>query len=271
MEKTVLITGTSSGIGRTAVKHFQKKGWQVVATMRTPEKEHELSKLEKVACIRLDVTDTQSIQEALREALDRFQTIDAVVNNAGYGLLGPFELTTQEQIQKQFDTNVFGVMKVTREILPHFRERGQGLVINVASMAGRIAFPLFSLYHASKWAIEGFTESLQYELRPFNIKVKLIEPGLVKTDFDGRSKEEAAIQYISDYDSYVERTMKKIMASYKFGTTPEKVAQVIYKATTDNNHRLRYPIGLDADALLFIRRLLPDHFFDGMIRQTMGR
>ena len=187
--KTVLITGSSSGIGRAIAHYFQSKGWQVAATMRKPENEQDLDKLENTKLYALNVCDKHSIQEAINSAIDDFGGIDVIVNNAGYGLVGPFEASTEEQIQRQFDTNVFGLMNVTRAIIPHFRECKSGTIINITSVGGRLSFPLYSLYNSTKWAVEGFSESLQYELRQFGIKVKLIEPGAIKTDFYDLSME----------------------------------------------------------------------------------
>src|SRR5262249_25648147 len=153
----------------------------------TPERAGDLFKLPNVACLRLDVTDTETITQAVKDAVARFGSIDVLVNNAGYGLVGPFEASTKENIERQFNTNLFGLMETTRAILPHFREKRNGVLINVASMGGRITFPLYSLYHATKWAVEGYSESLQHELLPFNIRVKIIEPGPIKTDFYDRS------------------------------------------------------------------------------------
>src|SRR5205085_5519867 len=126
------------------------------------------------APLQLDVTNRDAIKQAIARSLEQFGAIDAVVNNAGYGMVGPFEASTPEQVERQFSTNVFGLMNVTREILPYFRERGGGIIINVASVGGRITFPLYSVYHATKWAVEGFSESVQYEVKQFNIKVKII-------------------------------------------------------------------------------------------------
>src|SRR5262249_4986233 len=150
MGKTVLITGSSTGIGKAAALLFQKNGWNVAATMRTPERAGDLFKLPNVACLRLDVTDTETITQAVKDAVARFGSIDVLVNNAGYGLVGPFEASTKENIERQFNTNLFGLMETTRAILPHFREKRNGVLINVASMGGRITFPLYSLYHATK-------------------------------------------------------------------------------------------------------------------------
>lgn len=175
MTQTVFVTGASSGIGRATVDYFAARGWNVAATMRDPAKARDLPPA--AFPVRLDVTDHASIRDALAAAKQRFKRIDAVVNNAGYGAVGPFEASTPEDVDRQLATNVTGLMNLVREILPDFRAQRAGTIVNVASMGGRITFPLYSVYHASKWAVEGFTESIKYELDEFNIRVKIIEPG----------------------------------------------------------------------------------------------
>lgn len=275
MAKTVLITGSSSGIGRAAALHFQKQGWNVAATMRTPGKDTELAALDNVAEFALDVTDEESIRKAITDAIERFGDLDVVVNNAGYGLVGAFEQTSDEQIRRQFDTNVFGLMSVCRAVLPHFRGRRGGTIVNVASMGGRLTFPLYSLYHGTKWAVEGFTESLQHELKPFNVKVRIIEPGPIKTDFYGRSMDnpEPAPESDADdpYAEYVDRALGSMQASGANGAAPEVVAKVIYRAATSRTGRLRYPAGATGRMLLILRRLLPDGIFNGLVGRSIAR
>ncbi len=269
--KTVLITGSSSGIGRATAVYFQKQGWNVVATMRTPSKEKELTKLKNILCTELDVTRAETIQSAVKEALAKFGSLDAVVNNAGYGLLGPFESTTREQIERQFNTNVFGVMEVIREVLPHFRAQKNGVIVNVASVGGRMTFPLYSLYHATKFAIEGFSESLQYELLPFNIRIKIIEPGLVRTDFFDRSADRTTSADSDPYHQTLEKakTYMDRQVTTAQGSLPEVIARRIYKAATDGSHQLRYAAGRDASVLLPLRKFTPDFMFNGMVRRMM--
>ncbi|MDV6235810.1 SDR family oxidoreductase [Leptospira ellisii] len=268
--KTVLITGSSSGIGKAAAKLFQKKGWNVIASMRNPEKESELKGLPNLILSKLDVTEQDTIDKTIREGIKTFGKIDVIVNNAGYGLVGPFEGASKEQVRRQFDTNVFGLMDVIRSILPHFRENKRGKILNVASMGGRITFPLYSLYHSTKWAVEGFTESLQYELQPLGIQVKLIEPGAIATDFIGRSADPTSDSSPREYKNFSESVfgnMEKAMMT----SSPEAVAKVLYKAANDSSKRLRYVVGMDAKSLLGLRKFLSDGALFGMMRFALLR
>jgi short-subunit dehydrogenase len=271
MTKTILITGSSSGIGKTVAAYFQAMGWNVAATMRTPENETELIELENIKCIRLDVTNGDSIKTAIDKTIETFGGIDVVVNNAGYGAVGPFEAASEEQIQKQFETNVFGLMNVTRAILPYFRSKRDGVIINIASAGGRMTWPLYTLYHGTKWAVEGFSESLQYELRPFNIRVKIIEPGSIKSDFWGRSQEVIVKKGFDVYEEYVNTVVPNLQKSGANAPEPDVVASAVYKAATDNSWRLRYQAGAGAKWSLFMRRILPTRWFNGVIRSVLEK
>ena len=266
--KTVLITGASTGIGRATAILFQQRGWNVVATMRSPQKATGLATLENVICLPLDVTDPASIHSAIATAIEKFTAIDVIVNNAGYGLVGAFETSTPEQILRQFDTNVFGLMAVTRAVLPHFRTRRQGTIVNISSVGGRTTFPLYSLYHSTKWAVEGFSESLQFELRPFNIRVKIVEPGPIKTDFYDRSADVTNNPDITDYDLFVAKVLPKTNQAGVDGAPPEAVAQIIYRASTDRAWKLRYPVG-NIGAFLLLRKFLPESWFTEIVRRML--
>ena len=163
MKKTILITGASSGIGKATAIHFQQHDWNVIATMRKPENETELNKLENVQLEKLDVLDLESIDQAIENGISRFGKIDAIVNNAGYGAYGPLETFPRENIIRQFNTNVIGLMDVTKAIIPHFRTNKSGVIVNISSIGGQMTFALGSLYHGTKFAIEGISESLFYE------------------------------------------------------------------------------------------------------------
>jgi NAD(P)-dependent dehydrogenase (short-subunit alcohol dehydrogenase family) len=267
---TVLITGASSGIGKAAALLFQKRGWNVVATMRSPDKALDLQGLGRLVCISLDVTEPASIEAAIAKAITEFGSIDVVVNNAGYALMGPFESCTLEQIRRQFDTNVFGLMAVSQAVLPHFRSRKSGTLINISSVGGRLTFPLYSLYHSTKWAVEGFSESLQYELAPLNIRVKIVEPGPIKTDFYDRSADRN-LKMDPDYQGLYDRAMPKMDKAGTSGSPPEAVAEVIFKAATDQSDRLRYAAGKSTGFMLTLRKLLPEPWFFKVIQQALTR
>ncbi len=267
MEKVTLITGASSGIGLETAKLFQAKNWKVAATMRNPENSEDLQNIADIECIRLDVTDNESIKSAIAETMEKFGRIDAVVNNAGYGLIGPFEAATQEQIEKQFQTNVFGLMNVCREILPYFRGRKKGIIVNVASVGGRMTFPFSSLYNSTKWAVEGFSESLQFELEQFNIRVKIIEPGPIKTDFIGRSLDPARKESLTAYDYLFDKYVANMNKAGADAPDGSVVAQTIYDAVTDGSRRLRY--GVNTKGILAARKILPDSLFFPIIRNII--
>jgi NAD(P)-dependent dehydrogenase (short-subunit alcohol dehydrogenase family) len=269
MEKVVLITGASSGIGLHTAKLFQIKNWKVAATMRAPEAPNELDNIVDVEKIRLDVTEPDSIADAIKTALDKFGRIDAVINNAGFAVVGPFEAATQEQIERQMETNLYGVMNVCREVLPYFREQKRGTIVNVASMGGRITFPLYSIYHASKWAVEGFSESLQYEVSEFNIRIKIIEPGPIKTDFYDRSMSHSKKEGLSAYDNFVARAMPNLQRAGETAPDGSTVAQVIYDAVTDDSWKMRYSV--NSRSVLLLRRILPDAIFLPLIRRIVVR
>lgn len=267
MNKVVLITGASSGIGLETAKLFQTKDWKVAATMRTPEKADELARIVDIETFRLDVTEPGSIRSAIDATLAKFGRIDAVVNNAGFAVVGPFEAASQADIEREMNTNVYGVMNVCREVLPYFREQKRGIILNVASMGGRITFPLYSVYHASKWAVEGFSEALQYEVSDFNIRIKIIEPGPIKTDFYERSMSISTKEGLTAYDRFVERTMPNLQHAGETGPAPSVVAETIYTATTDETWKMRYPV--NSKAILIARRLLPDSIYLPLIRRSV--
>ncbi len=272
MNHTVLITGCSSGIGAAAVQHFAAQGWNVAATLRNPASAHFEDGAGKVATFALDVTDQKSVDAAVAQAAERFGQIDVLINNAGYGLFGPFETATQEVIERQFQTNVFGVFAVMRAVLPHMRERASGVIINVASLTGLVAMPLYSLYAASKFAVVGFSESLSHELGPLGIRVKVFAPGAVATDFSGRS---LVRTFEGDGGPYAQ-SIGKVMGVFAANrgtsnaSTPEQLAQALYDAATDGSAQLRYVIGEDAKALMQTRKDIGEEALMGAMRQRFG-
>lgn len=271
MKNTIFITGASSGIGKVTAIYFAQKGWNVAATLRNPKQEIDLGNFENIKCYSLDVLDENSIRLAFHQALAHFGQIDVLVNNAGYAAIGPFEAADKAQIQRQFDTNVLGLMSVCQQFIPYFRERKSGTIINIASVGGQITFPLYSLYHGTKWAVEGFSESLSYELKPFNIQVKIIEPGAIKTDFYDRSPDVLEREGLIAYDTYVDRISANYLKAAASAPGPQVVAKTIYQAAISNNYRLRYAVGSGAPFILFLRRILPNAWFMGMIHKVLNR
>lgn len=269
--KTVLITGASTGIGKASAQYFELKGWNVIATMRNPASEKDLKPSERLMLTALDVTQGASISAAIEAGISRFGSIDVLVNNAGYGAIGIFEKSTEAQIQKQFDTNVFGVMRVIRAILPHFKSRKAGTIINVTSMGGLVTFPIYSVYHGTKWAVEGFAESLHYELKPLGIKVKNVEPGAIKTDFYSRSQDLFVNEAITEYDTYEKVTLANTQSAGANAPGAEVVAKKIFEAANDVSHKLRYPVGSQAPLLLFLRRILPNAWFFSLVRTVVEK
>jgi len=267
MQPVVLVTGASSGIGRATATCFAARGWRVAATLRSPEKEMELGRVPGVRCFRLDVDSEPSVHEAVAEVLSALGRIDAVVNNAGFGAPGVFEAVDDWAIRRQFETNVFGLMRVTREVLPVLRRQGGGTLLQVSSMAGRSAFPGYSLYHASKWAVEGFSESLAYELRPLNIRVRLIEPGNVKTGFYRRPPSSAPSPVLSHYGGLPKRLEEVSDAAGQAGDPPELIADTIFRAAVDRSWRLRYPVGRNSRLAMLLHTVLPTGVYAGLMRR----
>ena len=269
MKKTVLITGASSGFGKEAVKLFHKNNWNVIATMRSPEKETELSALDQVLVTRLDVTDKASIQNAVKAGIEKFGQIDVLVNNAGYGSFGALEAATEAEIKRQFDVNFFGLIEVTQALLPVMRQQKSGVIINVSSIGGKVTFPFSSLYHATKFAVEGLTESIQYELNPLGIRLKIVEPGGYKTEFAGRSISIYGVGESGDYQAPFDKFISAV-EQWPMSENIGEVADAIYEAATDGTEKLRYPVGHDAGPIIEARHQMDDVDFKKMIVGQMG-
>jgi NAD(P)-dependent dehydrogenase (short-subunit alcohol dehydrogenase family) len=257
MPQTIFITGASSGIGRATTRHFAQQGWNIVATMRNPDDGADLADLPGVVVDRLDLLEPDSIRRAVAAAEERFDGIDVLVNNAGYGAFGLLEATPIEVIRRQFDVNVFGLIETIQAALPGMRTGRRGTIVNVSSVGGRAAYPLGTPYHGSKWAVEGFTEALHFELLPFGIRTKIIEPGGVRTDFSGRSVVFTTDPALTDYEPFLEA--RKNAGGTPTGVMePEEVAEVIWTAVTDGTDQLRYLAGDGARTVLG-QRYSPEH------------
>jgi len=243
MKKTILITGASSGVGKATAKLFHTMGWKVIATMRAPENEVELRALRNVELMKLDVTDAEGVDQlSLRVTCEN--QIDVVLNNAGFYTTGALETLSDTQIRQQFDTNLFGAISVTKAFVPHFRRSGKGMFINVSSMVGMFGYPERSVYVASKFALDGFSESMAYELANFGISVKIIVPGGIITGFGdhavtGRQNE----AYLPLEEKMSEGRIVQNITKF---STAEDIASVIYNAATDDKDQLRYITGPDA-------------------------
>lgn len=262
---TILITGASSGIGKATALRFHAEGWNVIATMRDPATS-DFAELDNVLVTRLDVTDPASIIAAVTAGIDRFGAIDVLLNNAGYGAYGPLEAFSTDRIRRQFDTNVIGLLEVTKAVLPHMRTRRSGAIVNISSIGGQVTFPLGTLYHGTKFAVEGLSEALHYELEPLGIRVRIVEPGMIQTDFGGRSFDFAMDDGLTDYAPTAEAMGRLFGKLASNPSSPEVVADVIWRAANASDDRLRFRAGADAVDLLDRRKQQDDATFIGSIK-----
>jgi len=270
MNKTVLVTGASSGFGKAIAQRFVNQGWNVISSMRNTAAAADLGDPDNVLVTQMDVTDPTSIERAIKAGLDRFGELDVLVNNAGFGQYGVFEGVSQDRIQRNFDVNVFGVMNVMRAVIPIFRKQKDGMILNISSVGGLIGLPGISTYLSTKFALEGFTESVSYELASQNIVVKMVEPGGGATDFHSRAgTENMGAGGIPSYEPFIART-NAVMAN--IGTrmaTPERIAEVVYGAVTDGTKRLRYLAGDDVKHFVDARRKLSDEDYEVYMREQL--
>lgn len=240
--KTIFITGASAGLGKATAKLFQSKGWYIIATMRNPAKETELTQLPNVTVLPLDVTDVEQIIDTVKTVTGQ-QRIDVVFNNAGYGLVGALEACTDEQIVQQIETNLTSVIRVTKAFIPYFRQMNGGLFVTTTSVCGFSSNPLSPVYNATKWALEGFSESISYDLAQFNIGIKTVAPGGIKSNFMNGMQ----VAVDREYDTLNKRLGKLFTdGTLMEFTEAEKIAQVVYEAVTDGKDQLRYLAGNDA-------------------------
>jgi NAD(P)-dependent dehydrogenase (short-subunit alcohol dehydrogenase family) len=279
-----VVTGSSSGIGFETSLVLAKNGFVTYATMRNLGKSNKIIELKQkkklpLEVLKLDVTDDKSIKEAIEKIVNEQQgTIDVLVNNAGYGLLGPLEELSIQEFKEQFEANVFGVIRVIQEILPIMRKQRHGTIVNISSVAGRIGFPLTSAYVSSKFALEGLSESIAYELEPFGINVILVEPGVIKTNFDSNlkiGKNVSTTTTTSDRNSpYADITEKRIAAfkpRFENASPPIEVAKVILNVITSKNVQpgSRYLVGNDAFKLMEIRKNKSDKEFRRLVMEAV--
>ncbi|GHT33328.1 short-chain dehydrogenase/reductase [Bacteroidia bacterium] len=264
--KTILITGASGGIGKECAKLFAAKGWNVVATMRSPETETEFSAFPNITVFPLDVTNDESVRNAVNATLEKFGQIDVLLNNAGFGAIGALESASFEDCYRQFDTNLFGVIRMIQAVLPSMRAQKSGLIINVSSIAEIVGSPFASLYHSSKWALSGLCESLQYELREYGIRIKLVLPPPVKTNFFGTS-----MSVLRKCETYNENLDKSFWLNAglleKVSIKPQQIAKIVYRAATDGRRKFRYNAGVGG-FVRFFRRVLCDRVLFWVVRKS---
>ena len=271
MNKTILITGCSTGIGRMTAKYFRGNGWNVAATVRKhSESDSELTDLGMLVT-ELDVTKEDTIKKAVAETVDKFGKIDVLLNNAGYGSYGVLEATPERAIRKQFDVNVIGALMVTKNVIPYMRKAGEGIIINISSMGGKITFPLDTLYHGSKFAVEGMSEALSFELEAIGVRVKMVEPGMINTNFEETTMQNLAVDpSMTEYAPFLEKVMAGMQNVGSNSSEPIVVAEKIYEAATDRKSQLRYIAGPDAEQIIAARKQLDDDAYMAMIKQQMG-
>lgn len=261
--KTVLITGCSSGYGKATAEHFLERGWNVIATMRQPDP--GLSGRGRLRVLPLDVTDDASIDRAIRLGIAAFGGIDVLVNNAGIGLFSALEATPRQTIREVFETNTFGAMAMTHAVIPHMRERSTGTIINVTSSVCFAGMPMVAPYAASKWAIEGFTESLFYELDSVGIRVRLVEPGYGPgTAFTANGMERMSGLISAPYQAYAGQLMAQFQNAGAV-TVADQVAMAVFAAANDETEKLRFPAGPDSGHLANARwNSTDEQFLSGM-------
>ncbi len=276
-QKVAIVTGSSSGIGYATSLLLARNRFHTYATMRNIEKSADIQEIANkerlpLQVIQLDVNDDASIRNSIKRVERENERIDVLVNNAGYGLVGAFEDLSVEEIKSQFETNFFGVIRLTQQVLPIMRKQKSGTIVNVSSGAGRIGFPGMSAYVSSKFALEGLSESMSYELEPFGIRVVIIEPGVIRTNFKKNSvmsKKSLDNSSISPYSSIIQKMDASISSIIEHATPPEEVAKVILHAVISNNPELRYLVGNDMIMMAETKKSMSDEDFRKMMMQSI--
>jgi len=274
MEKIALVTGSSSGIGYETSLSLAREGYFTYATMRDLKKSDEIKKIAKnenlpLKVIELDVDNEDSTENAIRSIIDEKQRIDVLVNNAGWGIWGTAEDVSLEEFREQFETNFFSIIRMIQKVAPVMRKQGTGDIVNISSIAGRIGFPVSAAYISSKFALEGLSESIRYELGQFGVNVIIIEPGVIKTNFFDSMK---IAKKVDESDTYRDITIKvisgfKMMA--EMGTPPKEVASVIIKSLKEEKPLPRYVVGNDAAMFLEAKKMKTDIEFENYLKKEL--
>jgi len=275
MHQVALITGCSSGIGYETALMLGRNGFRTFATMRNTKKSDSLQEVIRkegldVSIRQLDVNDDASIENTINNIKNEANRIDILINNAGFGLVGFFEDLTLDEIRDQFETNFFGVLNIKKKIIPIMRLQKSGTIINISSGAGQVGFPGISAYVSTKFAIEGFSESLTYELLPYGIKVVIIEPGVIKTNFFRNCKvSEHSVKKNSTYSTSLDKFQKNIEIMQEHATSPTDVAKVIIQVLGNSEPKQRYIVGNDVAMILEAKKNLSDNEFKKMMIQNI--
>ena len=277
-EKIAVVTGSSSGIGFETSLLLSRNGVYTYATMRNLNKSQQINDVAEkenlpLKVLQLDVTDDKSVKDAIRQVKDESSRIDVLINNAGYDVMGAVEDISIEEFKSQFETNLFGVIRVTKEVLPIMRNQRAGNIINISSVGGKIGIPLNSAYISSKFALEGLSESMRYELEQFGIDVILIEPGVVKSNFfeNADVANNNTNNTISAYSQLTQNLYEGFEPLLKSNSSslPSDVAKIIYKAIESNNREVRYLVGKDAISIINARQKLSDKEFENWIKESL--
>ena len=259
--KVTLVTGASSGIGRQIAQHLAQRGARVFGTARNPQSTQPIPGVEFV---RMDVTDDASVNEAFREIAQKAGPVEVLVNNAGYGLTGALEEISLQEARNQFETNFFGVVRVTNAVLGGMRQAGYGRIVNISSVVGFMPAPFMGMYSASKHALEGYTETLDHEIRQFGVRAALVQPSYTKSNIN--QNEKAAQTHLDVYAVQRKRMHEVVSQGVKNGDEPQVVAEAVWHAVTAKSPRLRYAVGKGA-LLSRLRRFAPIAFFDWAVRK----
>jgi NAD(P)-dependent dehydrogenase (short-subunit alcohol dehydrogenase family) len=272
-EKTAVVTGSSSGIGFETSLLLAKNGFRTYATVRNPDKAKAIRDISDkgelpIRVVELDVDSDKSVEDAIDRINDESKRIDVVVNNAGYALVGALEDLSMDEIKAQFETNVFGAIRIMKAVLPIMRIQQGGTIVNVSSMGGRVALPLCPAYHGTKFALEGVSESMRFETDSFGVKVILIEPGTIRTNFLSNAKVgQKTAEPTSPYAPKLQTLQKAWGPIFDKGTSAEEVAKVILKAVISDNPSMRYMVGDDAIQMIQARKGMSDLEFEGLVKQ----
>ena len=274
MKQVALITGCSSGIGYETSILLAQNGFRTYATMRNTDKGDKLKEIAEkenldLKIIKLDVTDDYSIQNAIKEIVQETNRIDVLVNNAGNNIAGAVEDLSIEEFKEQFETNFFGLIRVTKVVLPIMRKQNNGIIVNLSSIAGKMAIPLNSAYVSSKFAVEGFSESIRYELEDFGIKVILIEPGVIKSNFYENIKmsKNSLMDPKSAYQPITQKIFEAFLPMLEYAFPTKIVADVILEAVNSDNPNIRYTVGDDAKSIIEARKKLSDKEFENWVKE----